>query len=142
VPQRNYLELSSYDFECLVRDLLAAEWGVRLEVFAPGPDGGVDVRHLSTQGDRLISVQCKHTPGRNWSHIAANLRKESEKLKGKSVGDYWLATSANLTPAAKDKAATLFSDQGLLPERVLGRPDIDSLLDNHPDIEQSNSNFT
>jgi hypothetical protein len=42
----NFEELSDYDFEQLVADLLSAEWSVRVETFPRGRDGGVDLRVL------------------------------------------------------------------------------------------------
>lgn len=138
MPQRNYKELSPYDFECLVRDLLSADWGERLEVFAPGPDGGVDVRLLKSEEGKLVTVQCKHSPGKTWSDIRSSLEKEAAKVSNKKLGEYWLATSATLSIAAKDKAADLFSKQALQPERVLGSGDLDALLNLHPSVERSN----
>ncbi len=139
--RRNYAELSSYDFEHLVRDLLQAEWKVRLETFPPGPDGGVDVRGLrSASGEaQLTSVQCKHSPNKTWSDIKANLSLEATKLRGRTdLGQYWLATSADLTAYAKNEVVRLFTDQSLQLERVLAREDLDNLLNSHREVELRN----
>jgi len=51
--------LSDHAFELLVADLLRAELRIIFEVFAPGPDDGVDLRHIRHDG--LIDlVQCKY----------------------------------------------------------------------------------
>jgi hypothetical protein len=45
----DFHELSSHDFEVLVRDLLQAEWGIRIESFKTGKDRGVaaaEIDHL------------------------------------------------------------------------------------------------
>lgn len=40
----NFDALSPQDFEELVRDLLQADWGVAIEAFRAGRDGGIDLR--------------------------------------------------------------------------------------------------
>lgn len=136
---RNYAELSSYDFEHLVRDLLQADWGRTLETFPAGPDGGVDIRGLRDAAGAAShrTVQCKHSPGKTWSAIKASLEREATNLKGrKDLGEYWLATSASLTAAAKSRICKLFCDQDLQPERVLAREDLDNLLNQYPRVEE------
>lgn len=133
--QRNYHELSPFDFECLVRDLLQAELGDRLEVFSPGRDGGVDVRLLSNHGHTLL-VQCKHSPMGTYESIRAGLRTEAKRIHGKLQGEYWLATSASLTAANKDEISELFGVALLRPERILSRHDCDNLLNLHEHVEQ------
>lgn len=132
---RAFGALSAYDFEILVRDLLQAEWKVLLESFSPGKDGGTDVRLL--RGENLRTVQCKHHPGSALSGIQAKLKKEQAKLGGLKFGEYWLATSARATPASKKSTSELFSDQGLVPERVLGVVDLENLLSRHPNVERT-----
>ncbi|GLZ33936.1 hypothetical protein Lesp02_61240 [Lentzea sp. NBRC 105346] len=138
MPRRNYQELSPYDFECLIRDLLGAEWKQRLESFPAGADGGIDVRLLRTEKKVEIVVQCKHSPGKSWSGISSSLAREASKIRDKRWGEYWLATSACLSPGGKEKAAALFVPQRLVPEHVLGCDDIDMLLNEHPGVERSN----
>src|SRR5690348_9557058 len=41
----DFRPLSGYDFEKLTRDLLQAEWNVRIESFASGRDKGIDLRY-------------------------------------------------------------------------------------------------
>ena len=55
----DFKPLSAYDFEKLVRDLLTRRLGVPLEIFAPGPDQGIDLRHMSPHGHDFV-IQCKH----------------------------------------------------------------------------------
>ena len=43
--QYDFQQLSPHDLETLVRDLLQAEWGVALESFKTGRDGGIDLRY-------------------------------------------------------------------------------------------------
>ncbi len=139
--RRNYAELSSYDFEHLVRDLLQVDWAVRLETFPPGADGGVDIRGLRSAAGaaHLTTIQCKHSPNKTWSQVKANLTSEAHKLRGrKDLGKYWVATSAELTRNAKDKLVVLFGDQGLELAHVLAREDLDNLLNIYPEVETRN----
>lgn len=131
---RNYASLSPSDFERLVRDLLQAEWGERLETFPEGPDGGVDVRLVS--GEKLVRVQCKHSPEGGWSAIKGSLKREARIRTSEQLGELWLVTSARMTAHAKDEASRILAAQGLVPERVLGRDDVENLLNRHPEVEQ------
>ena len=71
MPRSNFNLLSSQDFEELVRDLLQAEWNVRLEAFKAGRDSGIDLRYAAADGGATV-IQCKHYAGfRQASHPAA-----------------------------------------------------------------------
>lgn len=50
-------QLSSRDFEELVRDLLQAEWNVSLEAFRTGRDQGIDLRRVSANGGATIHAE-------------------------------------------------------------------------------------
>ena len=137
-------QLSDYDFEQVIADLLSAEWHVRVEYFPKGRDSGVDLRvlgpvpaplNLPPQGE--LVVQCKHMPGATITQLRSLLRAEASK---KIVGEaykYVLVTSARLTRANKQEIALIFG--GRLPETdILGRDDIDSLLRRHPAVVRAN----
>jgi hypothetical protein len=61
-------QLSSRDFEELVRDLLQAEWNVSLEAFRTGRDQGIDLRRVSANGGATI-IQCKHFVASGYSKL-------------------------------------------------------------------------
>lgn len=71
--------LSPRDFELLVRDLLQAEIGVRMESFSSGPDGGADIRYA--KGTDNLIVQCKHYPHNDWASLKRALAAEVPKVK-------------------------------------------------------------
>jgi len=62
MPTYDFHSLSSLDFEDLVRDLLQAEWGIRLESFKTGRDSGIDLRYTKNKKENTI-IQCKHFVG-------------------------------------------------------------------------------
>ncbi|MFG3047799.1 restriction endonuclease [Streptomyces sp. NPDC048241] len=134
---RNYAELSPHDFEVLVRDLLQAEFKMRMETFPQGRDGGVDVRLFHDGSERLV-IQCKHSPGRSFSQIRSQLESEAKKVKERFAVRYMLVTSAALTRANKEEIVRIFSGVDLKEGDVLGVDDLDNLLTRHPNVETSN----
>ncbi|MGW4692482.1 nSTAND3 domain-containing NTPase [Kitasatospora cineracea] len=134
---RNYSELSPHDFEVLVRDLLQIEFGVRLETFPQGRDGGVDIR-LHRNGEESIIIQCKHSPGRNFGQIKSQLEREADKVAGKFSCRYILATSASLTRSNKADIVDIFNGVNLDQSDILGMDDLENLLSSHPEVEIRN----
>lgn len=141
---QDFEELSDYDFEQVVADLLGAEWQLRVESFPRGRDGGVDLRVLgpvtgllSLPAGAELVVQCKHMPGAAFARLRGYLRAEAAR---KIVGEayrYVLVTSARLTRANKQEIVTIFS--GRVSETdIYGRDDVDALLRRHPDVVRAN----
>lgn len=133
---RSFHNLSSYDFELLVRDLLTAEHGINYEVFSPGPDGGIDLR--STVGNRTTIVQCKHYLRSGRSDLERELALELPKLQSLKPSRYIVATTASITPARKQRLAELLHPFVKQAEDILGPEDIDGLLSRHQRVELAN----
>jgi hypothetical protein len=90
-----------FDFEMLCEDLFGEILGVRLEVFSPGPDRGIDLRHMS-DGSELI-VQCKHWYRSGRAALVRHMtRTEAKKIRRLKPSRYILATSASLNVNAKE----------------------------------------
>jgi hypothetical protein len=138
MSQRNFNELSPYDFEILVADLLQAEWGGIVETFPSGADEGVDIRLLTGKDGKPKFAQCKHSPGKSWSDISNVVKREASVNATRDLREYWFVTSCRLRSKAKDKIVDIFASQELSLERVLGINDLNSRLDNNPDIERRN----
>lgn len=121
----------------LVADLLGTDEGVRYDVFARGPDLGVDVRFEDTDGGWHI-VQCKHY----LRSTVANLRQAALD-EAKKVGrldprpaSYRFVTSRPLTVANKRDLK-----QDLRPfirrqRDILGEDDVELLLSRHEAVER------
>jgi len=75
----DFRTLSPIDFENLVRDLLQAEFGLRLESFGPGRDQGIDFRFSSNGGNTI--VQAKHYLESGVNALIAAMRRENIKVK-------------------------------------------------------------
>ena len=93
-----YAALTDHDFELLMADLFGAEEGVHYEVFARGPDLGIDLRHEDEAGGRHV-VQCKHYLHSTVATLRAAARDEATKLSRltPAPASYRFVTSRRLT---------------------------------------------
>lgn len=128
----DFRQLSPLDFENLVRDLLQDEINIRIESFGPGKDGGVDFRFA--RAGKTTVIQVKHYVETSGSALVRAVAKENEKVVRLKPDRYILATSAGLTPALKDKLMAALPDAPLSRMDVLGREDINNLLERHPRV--------
>ncbi|MDN4707985.1 restriction endonuclease [Vibrio parahaemolyticus] len=69
----NLDNLSPLDFEELCRDIASQKMGLSFSAFGPGPDGGIDGRHSTAEGD--IILQCKHYSSTPFSGLKKVLKK-------------------------------------------------------------------
>lgn len=129
----DFLNLSPIEFENLVRDLLSEDLRVRLESFAAGTDGGIDLRYSSAKNKTII-VQCKRY--QNFADLFSNLKREVFKAKTLKPKRYILATSVNLSVLQKSKIFDLFKPFIKKESDILGRKSLNQLLILHPKIEE------
>jgi hypothetical protein len=126
--------LTDFDFEAVCKDLLEEELGLRLEIFASGADGGVDLRHLRPAGDSLI-VQCKHWHRSGRAKLIEHIQSvEAKKVAKLKPQRYILATSVSLTKGAKDKLFEALKPYVKTPNDIYGKEEIDALLRKHDQI--------
>src|SRR5271155_4617343 len=95
-------DLSDYDFELLIADLLGEDLGLRFETFPRGPDGKVDLRaRVGNTGFHY--VQCKHYAHSTFAQLKRGAQREAEALKTAGVKPrrYTYVTSRRLTAANK-----------------------------------------
>ncbi|MFF7076327.1 nSTAND3 domain-containing NTPase [Streptomyces lavendulae] len=126
--------LSDVEFEELVGDLLAAEKNTHVERFAPGADGGIDLRW---QLDGLHIAQCKHYRNSSFSQLYASAVKEVAKVEKLDPKGYLFVTSLDLSVGQKNKIYDLFKQWMSGPEDVLGMRDLDAMLTQNPSIESN-----
>lgn len=139
--------LSDHDFELLARDLLSAEFGVRLESFARGRDKGIDLRYLAPPATPVlwgtrqvpdIVVQCKHYVGTGYSGLKSKLQtKERTKVAKLSPKRYILVTSVDLTAGNKTELRAILAPYLQTESDIYGASDIDALLKRHPTVERN-----
>lgn len=123
--------LTDFDFEAVCKDLFEEEFGIRLEIFAAGADGGVDLRHLHGDDPALI-IQCKHWQKSTRAKLIDHIKNsELSKVIDLNPGRYVLATSVELTRAAKDKLYEILKPFVTSPSDIYGKNEIDALLRKH-----------
>ena len=73
----NFSQISDFEFESLCRDLLQAEFGHSLELFAPGPDGGIDIRYIGEVDgeEHTIVAQCKRWDENSFDNLLRHLSR-------------------------------------------------------------------
>lgn len=128
----NFDNLSPYDFEVLMRDLLQSAESLKLRAFAPGRDRGIDLRGWETKRPpREIIVQCKHMNHSSWSSIKTSVQKEKIKLDRlkKKPDRYILAISKQLTAGNIDELFELLKPYCKAPDDILDLTAIENLLD-------------
>ncbi|CAH0273103.1 restriction endonuclease [Pseudomonas brassicacearum] len=131
----DFRNLSSADFEDLVRDLIGKEEGLRFEAFCAGPDGGIDGRHAQASGN--VILQAKHYEGSPFSKLTAAMTRERLSIDKLAPTRYILATSCKLTPLGKGKLAPLIGPSLKSEADIFGPEDINALLRKYPDILKS-----
>ncbi|MFJ3618896.1 restriction endonuclease [Streptomyces iakyrus] len=127
-------KLSDFDFENLCKDIFTKLLGVNLELFTPGPDAGVDLRHLGANGEKII-VQCKHwmRSGRT-KFVSHMLDVELSKVRKLAPTRYVIATTVGMTPQAKQKLYEAFQPYLRSTEDIVGIDEIASTLRDNPEI--------
>lgn len=126
--------LSPADFEELCADLLGAEFGVRIQTFTNGRDGGVDLR-VTAKGEIWVG-QCKRVNGTFANLERAFRNVEKPKVKKLAPDRYLICTSLGLTPANKERLAAIMAPWCTGPDDVFGRQDLNALLLRHSEVER------
>jgi hypothetical protein len=134
---RNWDNVSDYELESIVGDLLGAELGVRFERFTPGRDQGIDLRHLR-KGRGPDVVQCKHYKSSRWEDLLRAAKRETKRLAKMepTPGSYRFVTSLGLSPKRKAELAAALAPFIAAADDVYGRDDLEALLDRHEDVER------
>ncbi|HYK04080.1 MAG TPA: restriction endonuclease [Thermoanaerobaculia bacterium] len=132
----DFLTLSPDDFQLLVRDVLQAELGIRLETFTQGADEGIDLRSVDPSHRSLI-VQCKRY--KDFRSLMRSLREhELPKIQRLAPARYILATSVPMNPQRKAKLLALLRPFCTNEGDILGAGDLNNLIEHHPDVERRN----
>lgn len=129
--------LHHHDLELLVADLLGTSEGARYEVFAEGPDLGIDLRRRDADG-RLHIVQVKHYEGSSFSDLrraAVEERGRLERLDPKP-DRYRFVTSRGLTPTQKDTLVAALRPYVTDPAAIVGGTELDALVRDNETVER------
>jgi hypothetical protein len=129
----DFHQLSPYDFEVFVRDLLQAHWKVTVESFKAGRDGGIDLRYARA-GHKVI-VQVKHFARTGLAGLLREMKTEATKVQTLKPDRYVVVTSVPLSPANKDDLVKIVGPSFLNASDVFGREDLNNLLGLNKQIE-------
>jgi hypothetical protein len=139
VGSYNYSNLSAYDFELLIRDLINASEGLHLRAFTPGRDKGIDLRGWQTGRRKpLVIVQCKHMLGSTYSSLLSSVKKEKVKIDSltRKPVRYVLATTQALTAANIDELAATLQPYCISTEDIIDAARIEDMLAKHENVLQ------
>lgn len=126
--------LTDFDFEVVCRDLFSRLLDLDLEIFAQGPDAGIDLRHMSPTSGRTI-IQCKHWIRSSSSKLLSHMKKlELPKIRNLGPARYILATSVDLSKAAKDEFYRALQPYVRSTGDIYGLSEISAALNLHEDI--------
>ncbi|MEV4637204.1 restriction endonuclease [Actinoplanes sp. NPDC049548] len=126
--------LTDVDFEAVCKDLFEDLLGVRLEIFAPGADQGIDLRHLGSDGHRTV-VQCKHWIKAGRAALIRHLAQhEAAKVRRLDPARYVLATSVDLTPQSKAAIVQALAPYGMREGDIFGLRELESELRKRPEL--------
>jgi hypothetical protein len=131
--------LTDFDFEAICKDIFETVLGLHLEIFAPGRDQGIDLRHMASpaQGVNDIIIQCKHWERTRFSTLYSHLKnKELPKIKRLDPKRYILATSVDMSVRQKDTLLNLLTPYVKSAKDILNISEVESLLRSNPQIVQ------
>jgi Novel STAND NTPase 3/Restriction endonuclease len=130
----NFDNLSPYDFEVLIRDLLQSAEGIKLRSFAPGRDRGIDLHGWeSRKPPRAVIVQCKHMAHSSWASIRSSVEKEKLKLDRlkRKPSRYILAITKSLTAQNIEELFQILKPYCQTSDDILDLAAIEQLLDSN-----------
>ncbi|MER7992608.1 restriction endonuclease [Micromonospora chalcea] len=126
--------LTDLDFEAVCKDIFEEKLATDLELFAPGKDGGIDLRGFTNNGEAVV-VQCKHWMRSSRQALIRYMeRVEAPKVAKLSPARYLLATSADLTPDSKRKLRHVLAPYVLSEQDIYGLREIESELRSRPNV--------
>lgn len=134
----DFSTLNDKDLEELTRDLLNKKFGLSLQSFKTGIDGGIDLRYSGTGSTSEIIVQVKHYLKSGYQQLLYKLKTEEypkvDKLKPKR---YIVVTSIELSATQKDSIKSSLAPYIISSDDILGRHDLNALLREFPETEKS-----
>lgn len=129
--------LTDFDFESICKDIFEEILGAQLEIFSPGADAGVDLRHLQFNPPSSTIIQCKHWMRSGRDKLVSHMRtKELIKIRKLAPSRYILASSVEFTKASKDALAKDLSPFVKSSGDIYGLQEIESELRKRPHIVQ------
>ena len=135
----NYSNLSDYDFECLAKDVMERELGLKLRVFGKGKDGGIDVCDCAT-GNKVL-IQVKHYLKSKPADLLNALREEVGKVRKICPEQYYIFTSCALSPQKIKEIQELFAEYMSTAGNIITITEINDFLEDQNNQDILNKHF-
>lgn len=131
----DFSTLNDKELEQLSQDLLNSKFGLSLQNFKSGKDGGIDLRYSSEKKNNEIIVQVKHYLKSGYKLLIKDLKKEVEKVTALSPNRYIVVTSLELSAKQKDEVKNIFSPYIKTSNDIVSQQDLNTYLSEFPIIE-------
>lgn len=123
----NFSNINDIEFEYLCKDIMSRMLGVRLQRFAAGRDGGIDLTNDSYK--KTIIVQVKHYIKTDVAGLLSSLKNEVNKVRSNNPEKYYICCSKELTPQNKADIYEMFSDYMESTENIISLIEINDFLE-------------
>lgn len=122
----NYGNLSHFEFELLVKDILEKKLSIKLRSYSAGKDRGIDIRGYV--GNEII-IQVKHYYNSKYPDLKTALEKELKKVEELKPKRYIIVTSLGLLPQYEDEIFELFQGFIISKEDIIDGNCLNSFLE-------------
>ncbi|MCK4798502.1 MAG: restriction endonuclease [Spirochaetes bacterium] len=124
----DFSKLNDREFEELGADIISEHFGVKVEIFKAGKDGGVDGRFWLGKNEEVI-IQCKHYLKTGYKGLIRKLKKEeAAKVKKLNPEKYIFVTSVGLSQENKKEIKDIFSPYIKIEGDIWGKEDLNIFL--------------
>ncbi len=124
----DFSKLNDREFEKLGGDIISEHFGVRVETFKAGKDGGIDGRFWLKEDEKVI-IQCKHYLKTGYRGLIRKLKNEEiAKVKKLNPDKYVFVTSVELSAENKKEIRKIFSPYIKREDDMWGKEDLDIFL--------------
>ena len=118
----NFLNLDSYEFEQLCSDVLSVYLNKSFRVFAPGPDGGIDIKQ-ENGSEEIIGQAKRH------KYPQSDYSDELSKLKTKQCKKYYFFIACPLSASKRTSIFNCFEEYMEDETHVFDSIKLNELLD-------------
>ena len=126
----SYSSLSPSVFETLATDILSAVHSVAFERYGEEPDGGIDCKHITADGDVWVSHEKRY---KNIAALSQARPRKQQKVQVLKVPSKWcfLVTACSLTAFNKDTILQAMQPFIRATADIYGADELDALLAQH-----------
>lgn len=133
----DFSTLNDKEFEQIARDLLNAQFDLKLQSFKAGRDKGIDLRYSTPENNNAIVVQVKHYISSGFAQLKHTLKhSEFPKVDLLRPERYIIVTSLSLKADKKDELKAELAPYVINSNDIIGQEDLNAYLASHKEIEK------